>query len=275
VRTTEPVENNKKPKAGLDADLALLRNAVRNAGALALEFFGKNPASRRKPDGTEVSEADLAVDNSLREALLGSRPGYGWLSEETEDDTSRLNRERVWVVDPIDGTRAFLREKPEWTISAGLVERGKPVIGIVYNPATAEFFEASRGGGARLDGRSICVSDPVPLTECCLVSSQKLFQRDIWDVKWPPVETRWVNSIAYRLALVAAGKCDGTLSLSPKNDWDLAAAHLLVQEAGGRITTHSGDSIRYNGASTRQRSVIAAGVSLHTEILHRTATARI
>ena len=135
---------NAAPLASLDADYALLKHAVKDAGALALGSFRKEIAVQRKTDGSEVSAADLAVDALLMRELLAARPDYGWLSEETPDDGERLKRRRVWMVDPIDGTNAFLRHVPEWTVSAALVEDGVPVIGVVFNPARGEFFHAMR-----------------------------------------------------------------------------------------------------------------------------------
>lgn len=275
MKTTEPAETSKQIRAEYERDLTLLTEAVREAGAIALRYFGHDPHTRTKADGTHVSEADLAVDATLRGRLTEERPAYGWLSEETEDDLSRLERERVWVVDPIDGTRAFLKERREWTIAAALVEAGRPVAAVVFNPATDEFFDAVCAGGARLNGTRMRVPEPVPLEQSRLIVSEGLFRHRIWDRPWPPVRTRWVNSVAYRLALVAAGECDGTVSMSKKHDWDLAAAELLVQEAGGKVTTHSGSALRYNAAPPLQQSVVAAGPSLHAELVERTRKAAV
>jgi myo-inositol-1(or 4)-monophosphatase len=137
-----------KPKESapsLDADYALLKTAVRDAGALALSYFRQEIAVQKKQDGSEVSEADLAANALLQRELEGARPDYGWLSEESEDNAKRLTRSRVWMIDPIDGTNAFLRHNPEWTVSAALVEGSEPVIGVVYNPARQEFFHAIKG----------------------------------------------------------------------------------------------------------------------------------
>ena len=257
------------------ADLELLTAAVREAGALALGYFGKHLREMRKSDGSPVSEADLAADALLRERLTAERPDYGWLSEETEDDPARLECDRVWVVDPIDGTRAFLKNKPEWTVAAALVEAGRPVIAIVFNPVAEEFYHATLSKGAYLNDRPISASDPVQLENCSLAASGGLFRRDIWDRPWPHLQTRWVNSVAYRLALVAAGKFDGTVSLSNKHDWDLAAAELLVREAGGAVTTHTGGDFLYNSPIPLQQSVVAAGPALHEELLNRTRSARL
>ncbi len=259
----------------LEADLKLLTEAVGEAGDLAMTFFGNAPRTQTKPDGTQVSEADFAVDALLKERLISGRKSYGWLSEESEDNPDRLSKSRVWVVDPIDGTRAFLKGKPEWTISAALVEDGHPRLAAVFNPATGEFYRAALGGGAFLNGTPIAVREPVRLEGCRLAASATQFRPGKWDRPWPEIETVWVNSIAYRLALVAAGKCDGTVSMSAKSDWDVAAAHLLVDEAGGIVTTHNGRPLVYNRENSRHSSIVSAGPALHAALIERTRHATI
>jgi len=252
-----------------------LIDCVREAGNIALSYFGNAPRSTVKPDGTSVSEADLAVDTYLRDRLGAIDPAYGWLSEETEDDPSRLACQRVWIVDPIDGTRAFLKNRPEWTVCAALVEDGQPIMAAVYNAAKDEYFHAARGGGAYLNGSRIRVADPVALEHCRLAASATMFRASRWPEPWPEMETVWVNSVAYRLALVAAGLCDGTVSMSGKSDWDIAAADLIVREAGGMVTTYDARTFRYNQPSPRHNSVVSAGPALHTQLIARTSQATI
>ena len=246
-----------------------LAAAVREAGALALQTFRGELKSWTKGKSSPVSEADLAVDALLRERLLTIHDA-GWLSEETEDDRERLKCSRVWVVDPIDGTSAFLRHVPEWTVSAALVEDGVPVLGIVFNPATGEFFHAIKGRGAFLDDQPIRVSDQATLEGAYLIASGGLFKKKIWKEPWPEVKTKWVNSVAYRLALVACGRADATISLSTKSEWDLAAAAVLIEEAGGVITDHRGEGHRYNLPTPRFPSLVAAGKKLHPLLIERT-----
>ncbi len=251
----------------------LLIAAVREAGATALSYFGNNPRRKTKADGTEVSEADLAANGVLKRRLVADGQAYGWLSEETEDDLTRLNHEKVWMVDPIDGTRAFLNEAAEWTVSAALVIKGKPMLAAVFNPVKDELFHARRGGGTFLNDTRVFVRDPVALDGACLAASPGLLRSKRWKQPWGNVEAIWVNSIAYRLALVAGGLCDGTISMSPKSDWDIVAADLLVREAGGLMTDYSGTGFTYNGTSTTQSSVVAAGPTLHAVLIERTAQA--
>jgi len=254
----------------LDEDYALLKTAVRDAGALALGYFKQELQVSTKPDGSEVSEADLAVDAALKLDLMTRRKDYGWLSEESPDDRERLKHSRVWMIDPIDGTGAFLRHIPEWTVSAALVEDGVPVIGIVFNPATQEFFHAMRGRGAFLNDKPIHASDKATLDGAKMIASGGLFKKKIWQEPWPEVTARWVNSVAYRLALIAAGEGDATISLTAKAEWDLAAAAVIMDEAGGITTDHRGNPHPYNREDPRFPSLVASGKSLHKLLIERT-----
>ena len=251
-------------------DETLLTSAVREAGTLAMSFFGRGLKGTHKPDNTPVSEADLAVDRLLHERLTRPRPSYGWLSEETADNPRRLEAERVWIVDPIDGTRAFLAGLPEWTVAAALVEDGQPRIGVVYNPATDEMFTARRGAGAFLNRAQVAVRQRSEIEGSCLIVTKGFFKHKVWTQPWPRIDRVWVNSIAYRLALIAAGRADGTLALSAKSEWDLAAAVLLVQEAGGKATDANGAAFRFNQPIPRMSGLVAAAPALHELLVART-----
>ena len=256
------------------ADLVLLEEGVREAGKIARSFFGGTYKKWDKGKGNPVTEADLAVDKFLREHFLAARPTYGWLSEETEDDSTRLTAGAVFVVDPIDGTVAFMKGRPHFTICAGVVSEGFSVAGTVYNPITEECFTAHLGGGAFLNGASIKVSDRESVENCRMLGDKVMFGHPAWstppNVPWPPMAIETRNSIAYRMALVAAGQFDAMLALSAKHDWDLAAADIIVSEAGGVVSTHTGNKLRYNGQTTLQPSVVAAGPKLHGHLMART-----
>lgn len=255
------------------SDRSLAIEATRAAGALALDYFRQPIGVQIKADGSQVSEADFAVNELLRERLTGARPDYGWLSEESPDDPARLRKQRCWVVDPIDGTRSFLSHSSEWTISVALVEGGRPILGLVFNPDLGSLYEAERGAGAFLNGAPIRVSGRQELAGSLLLNSSSLLRKRIWAEPWPEVETRWVSSVAFRVALVGAGIADATLSLTHKSDWDLAAADLIVNEAGGLVTDHLGRPLSYNRQNLRHPSLVAGTPIVHDAIVARTRRA--
>ncbi len=255
----------------LEADRRLLRRAVTAAGALALEHFRAGPAHWYKGPGQVVTQADLAIDGLLHDILIGARPEDGWLSEERADDGSRQRRRRVWMVDPIDGTRAFADGEPEFAISIALVVEGEPVLGAVLNPATEEHFEAQRDAGARLNGARLRISDRRELAGARLLSSRTEMTRRDWPKLIPEAQFMTMGSLAYKLALVAAGRFDGLVSLRASHDWDLAAAALLIGEAGGRISEAGGGPVVLNKPAIRHEGLAVAG----TTALHRALVARL
>ena len=253
------------------ADLELMRHAVKEAGQLALEFFGDRANDKwLKDDGTFVSEADMALDKLLHQRLLEDRMDYAWLSEETEDDLVRLTKSHVWIVDPIDGTRAFLHDKPHWVVSVALVVDGIVQMGCLYNPVKEEYFEAVLGNGATLNGQKIEINGRKEIEGATIISAPGRFKSKIWPTPWPPVKSYMVNSVAYRMALVACNKADALLTLSGKSDWDLAAADLLVREAGGMVSDHMGGELLFNRKNTRHPSVLVANRNLYPKLLART-----
>jgi myo-inositol-1(or 4)-monophosphatase len=259
----------------LAADLDLLRGAIAEAGELALRHFRSTRRHWYKGPGQVVTDADLEVDALLKRALLGARPGYGWLSEESVDTAARLGQRHLWVVDPIDGTRAFADRIPEFAISVALLEDGRPVLGIVLNPATDEHFEAVRGGGARVNGAPLVVSSHAALEDARLLSSRGEMKKRRWSETFSQAEVRSIGSLAYKLALVAAGRADGLVSLRRTHDWDIAAAHLLIEEAGGRLTLASGEAIVYNRPEPRHAGLAAAATpALHDQLVTRLADLR-
>lgn len=240
------------------ADLGLLVEAAEAAGTLAMRWFGHDPRTWKKGDTSIVSEADLAVDKLLTEKLRGARPDYGWLSEETADTEERLTRGRVFVVDPIDGTRAFLAGEKEWTVALAVVEKGRPVAAALLAPVLGQIFTATAGGGAELNGSRIAVADRQSV-EGARMAGPRRFARivaDAFAVPVPPV--RFVPSLAYRLALVAAGTVDIAISGPNAHDWDLAAADLVVREAGGILSDFTGRAPVYNAPGTTHPALVAA-----------------
>ncbi|WP_395776537.1 3'(2'),5'-bisphosphate nucleotidase CysQ [Aquidulcibacter sp.] len=253
----------------LAADLALALDAATEAGAVAMRYFGTQMDVRDKSPNNPVSDADLAIDALLKERLLAKRPDYGWLSEETVDDQSRQSARFCWVVDPIDGTRAFIKAKPHFTICIGLLADSQPVLGVVFNPATGEMFDAFQGGGARLNGVAIEPSIVDQLEGCAMLGDPGMFRHPAWPTPWPEMDVVSRNSIAYRMCLVAAGHYDGAIALSAKSDWDLAAAHVIVNEAGALATTHEGAAFVYNQLVPLQKSLVVAGKPLHPLLIDR------
>ncbi len=212
------------------------------------------------------------MDALLKKRLCGARPSYGWLSEETEDNPARLSTSLVWIVDPIDGTRAFLKGRPEFTVCAALVADGAPILGVVFNPATGDFFEALKGGGARHNGNPICVTAQDAIAGAKLLSSRRSFENRDWSDAVEHAEFGFLGSMAFRLALVGAGRYDATITLSPKSDWDIAAGDLIISEAGGVTTRVDGKELRYNRPNVRHPNVIAAGPALHGKLIEGFAT---
>ncbi|MEL6258956.1 MAG: inositol monophosphatase family protein [Pseudomonadota bacterium] len=261
-----------------DADLTLLRAAAENAGKIALSYM-ERPEVRAwdKTPGHPVTEADLAVNAYLQDALTLARPEYGWLSEETADTDDRLSRTRVFVVDPIDGTRAFIAGQPYWCVGLAVIEDGMPLVAVIHAPVLGETYDAVLGGGARLNGTRLSASAQDKETDARLIASKGLIKHPDWPAPWPKVQlvAPIPNATLYRMALVAKGDADGTLSLAAKYDWDLAAGALLVAEAGGRVTTHAGEPFVFNRTVPAQRSLVAAGKDLHPLLIERTKRVRL
>jgi myo-inositol-1(or 4)-monophosphatase len=243
----------------------LLAAAVKEGGALALQTFRKQLKSWIKGKSSPVSEADLAVDALLRERLLSICP-IGWLSEETEDDPARLENRDLWVVDPIDGTRAYLAGSADWTVSAALVSDGRPVIAALYAPVTDELFLASAGHGATVNGMQIRASPGNEIAGATFFAAKR--RLEALAALEPGIKSAArIASLALRLARVATGALDGTFTAPNSHDWDLAAADLLVHEAGGALTTLTGEPLIYNQAHPVHGALVAAGRRRHAALL--------
>ncbi len=244
-------------------------SVAREAGALAMTYFGADYAKWDKGKNNPVTDADVAVDQLLHQRMQTFAPDYGWLSEETVDDNSRRSARRVWVVDPIDGTRAFIRGQPHFAVSIALLEDDRPISAVIYNPATDELFEASAGGPALMNGARVQVSAKSELQDARMLAVQGLFQHKRWVNPWPVMHVESRNSIAYQVALTASGHFDGCLNLWGAYDWDLAAADLILRAAGGHITDHTGAGLRFNQETPRHPSIVAANPALHSLLLER------
>jgi myo-inositol-1(or 4)-monophosphatase len=252
-----------------DEDLALIVEAAHAAGRLAANLREAGLSVDLKDGASPVTNADLAADALLKETLRRVRPEYGWLSEETADDRSRLLARRVFVVDPIDGTRAFLAGEPFWTVCVAVVEDGRPVAGAVVAPQLAETYAAAAGAGATLNGQPIHASGAGVLEGCGMIAHPRMFQHEEWAEPWPAMNVSRRNSTAYRLCLVASGAADATVTFAAKHDWDLAAADVIASEAGGYVGDHTGRAFVYNALIPVQPSLVCAAPALAPLILER------
>jgi len=250
----------------LTRDGALLKDTVREAGALALSLFRTELKHWTKGASSPVSEADIAVNDLIEMRLRRATPDYGWLSEESADDESRLDKKLVWIVDPIDGTRGYLAGREDWCVSVALVENASPVLAAVFSPASDEFFFAARGQGATRNDAIVRatagtdmdfsrVAGPKPLVDRLNRSSDDII-----------LHPR-IGSLALRLCRVAEGRLDAAFAGGQSRDWDLAAANLIVQEANGNMTALAGDRILYNRREVTHGVLVAAGRDRHASII--------
>ena len=252
----------------------LLIDAVREAGALALKAFRGTIKQWAKGRSSVVCEIDLAVDKLLHGRLTGSGSGFGWLSEETEDDPARLKASSVWIVDPIDGTRSYLAGRVDWSVSAALAVDGRPVLAALFAPATEEFFFATAGGGATLNGAPIAANSSSGPSGA-KVAGPKQFLTRLAETNVKVVPMPRIGSLALRLARVAHGELDVAFAGTNSHDWDLAAADLLVHEAGGALTTLAGQVLTYNCPEPVHGALIAAGRNCHATLIERARSWRV
>lgn len=250
-------------------DLELILQAAREAGELALSARQSGLKIWSKEGGSPVTDADLAVDTLLKTELGAERPDYGWLSEETADDPARLTTHRQFVVDPIDGTAAFMKNKPWFSVSIAVVENGQPVAGVVHAPALNETYAATLNGPATLNGQPITPSATHELLGSAMLGDAKMFGHPAWREPWPEMRIESRNSIAYRMCLVAAGTFDAAVALSPKSEWDLAAADLICRRAGAAVSDHKGRDFAYNRPVPLVPSLVCANQALAPLILSR------
>jgi myo-inositol-1(or 4)-monophosphatase len=253
----------RQPSSGVGHPLAdPLVAAVRRAGALAREAFGKPMRTWLKEKASPVSEIDIAVNALLQQELTAIAPDAAWLSEESEDSPARLDASKVWIVDPIDGTRAFIAGWPDWAVSVALAEAGRPVLAALYAPISEEFYLAAARGGATRNDVPIRASAGSTLTDARIAGPKSLVERLAAAAPGLTTVPRG-HSLALRLARVAEGTLDIAIAGGDSRDWDLAAADLLVHEAGGALTTVAGTKLAYNRAMTTHGVLIAAGKARH------------
>lgn len=254
------------------SDTALLLEMAEEAGRIALHHFRRDHRIWDKGAGAgPVTEADLAVDAMLQERLLAARPDYGWLSEETADSAGRLEAERVFIIDPIDGTRAFIAGETSWSHSLAVAERGRIVSAVVYLPAKARSYVATRGGGATRNGVPIRVGAADGSGTVSIITGKPNLAPGHWPGGVPEHTRHYRPSIAYRLGLVAEGRYDAMVTFRPSWEWDIAAGALIVEEAGGKVSNTSGAPLAFNSRSRMTDGMIAAAPALQAALVARAA----
>ena len=251
----------------MEREFEILTESIREAGARVLELARTGFEVHTKKDRSPVTTADLEVERILHEMQQTHFPDDGWLSEESPDDQTRLNRPRVWIVDPIDGTKAYVNRMPEFCISVGLVDQGRPVLAAVLNPSTGELFTAVKRRGLLLNGRPAAVFAAHERPPVVMVSPWEL-RSGRWAALNGAIQCRPMYSIANALTMVAAGRVQGTITAEPENEWDLAAAVLLIEEAGGAIQDAARQAFTFNQPRPRFRGVVAVAPGTNGD-LHR------
>ena len=251
-----------------ERDLSILIHAAREAGKIASGYFGGSYTQEDKPGGAgPVTEADLAVNVMLEETLRAERPDYGWLSEESEDSATRLRRERLFIVDPLDGTRSFIAGETTWAHSLAIAEAGRVIAAVIYLPMRDRLYAAARGAGATLNGSPIRASARRALKGATLLAARPALRPELWkNGNVPEVERVYRPSLAYRLGLVAQGRYDAMITLRDSWEWDIAAGALILEEAGALVTDRHGAPLRFNNAHPQVPGVVAAASGIHREL---------
>jgi len=251
-------------KPELAAELKLARKAALAAGAILRSYWNDRTFKvGSKGRDNPVTSADMEADSAIKKILRDGFPGYGWLSEETADDRARLGARRVWIVDPLDGTKEFINHIPEFCVAIALAEEGAPVLGVTYNPIRRQLFWAARGLGCYQGTRRVRVTRTRTLARATVLASRSEVARGEWTVFEGVMGVAATGSVAYKLAMVAAGKADATLTRSPKSEWDIASGAALITAAGGKMTDIEGNELRFNQSSVKRHGLIGSNGILH------------
>ncbi len=266
IRHSDDMIQEKMSSSSYSEILHRIQRALGAARTVFARFTPGAIETEYKIGHDPVTEADRAVDALLRQNLL--RDGEGWLSEETADNPSRLDKERVWIVDPLDGTREFVMGLPEFCVSIGYVEKGVPVAGGIYNPATKETFVGAVDAGVLYNGRPARPSQRTTLDGALILASRSEVKRGEWkQFENGPFKIQAMGSVAYKLALVSAGLADVTFTLTPKNEWDVVAGAALVKSAGGFVSTLEKRDLTANRRDPRLSGLLASGPFLKDQVL--------
>ncbi len=255
-------------------DLALLTDAAREAGLIALRYWRKDPQVWDKGgEHGPVTEADLAVNDMLKAKLLAARPDYGWLSEETPDNADRLVVDTVFIIDPIDGTRAFVAGEETWAHSLAVAHKGRVTAGVVYLPAIDRIYVASETSAPLRDGKVIRASGRDKLEGANILTTKANMVPEKWPGGVPEITRSFRASLAYRMCLAAEGRFDGMLTLRDAWEWDIAAGSLIAERAGAVVTDQSGAALRFNSPGAQARGVLALPPTPHAEAIRRLTAA--
>jgi myo-inositol-1(or 4)-monophosphatase len=250
---------------GLERELAAARYAALAAGAAIMSLYRSDFVVRTKADDSPVTEADHAADRLLHHHLMGEFPDDGWLSEETADTDARLARERVWIVDPLDGTREFAQGVPEFGVSIGLAVGGRAVLGVLFNPASGELYEGAVDHPATLNGNEIRASAVESIGGARILCSPTDHGRGVYD-RITEVKLIPMGSLVNKLGSVASGRAEATFATTSRGEWDVCGGAAILTAAGGRITDRHGEPYRFNQERPRVDGLIASNGRLHREI---------
>ena len=250
-------------------DLSLLIEAAEKAGEIATGFTGTQAKRWDKPGGAgPVTEADLAVNAMLEDMLPAARPDYGWLSEETDDNADRLRREKVFIIDPIDGTRSFAEGSRTWAHALAVTQNGEVTAAVIYLPQRDLMYTAAKGAGAQCNGKSITVSALEDLGQSEVLAAKPNLDARHWSSgQAPDFKRSYRPSLAYRMAKVADGRFEAMLTLRASWEWDIAAGDLILREAGGICSDRTGAPLRFNNPNPLLNGVVAANPALHDTLL--------
>jgi myo-inositol-1(or 4)-monophosphatase len=253
---------------GLTQELALAKKAARAAGEILRGYWRRGGYKiGSKGHDNPVTAADLEADQAIKKLLRDPFPTYGWLSEETVDNEDRLKCRRVWIVDPLDGTKEFINGIPEFAVAIALIEDGVPVLGVTYNPIRREMYWSARGVGCHLNTRPVKVTRTRTLKRATVLASRSETARGEWQSFQGMLKVSPTGSVAYKLAMVAAGQGDATFTRSPKSEWDIASGAALVAEAGGTITDIKGRALRFNQRNVKLEGLVADNRILHAALM--------
>lgn len=254
---------------GPDSDLALLTDAAREAGRIAMRFWRQSPRAWDKGDQGPVTEADIAVNEMLADRLRAARPGYGWLSEESIDDPARLTAAAVFIIDPIDGTRAFIEGQDTFAHSLAVARGGQVTAAVVFLPALDRLYAAADDSPATRNGEAIRASLQGGIAGARMLLTQPTLAAEHWPGGVPDLRRSFRSSLAYRLCLVAEGRHDGMATFRPTWEWDVAAGCLIAARAGAEVSDANGAALVFNRAVPSLDGLIVGAPGLHAELMLR------